>query len=78
MLTGCSQRARVARCVAAPATLRDDIADIRWRLDAAEESVYQLPHREKYLLMVTGFLRRLLDLHVDRVDEVEREWHLEA
>jgi DNA-binding PadR family transcriptional regulator len=55
------------------ATLRDDIADIGWRLDAAEESAQQLPHRAKYLLLVTKFLRRLLDLHLELVDEVERE-----
>jgi DNA-binding PadR family transcriptional regulator len=55
------------------ATLRDDIADIWWRLDSAEESAHQLPHREKYLLLVTGFLRRLLQLHLELVDEVERE-----
>jgi PadR family transcriptional regulator, regulatory protein AphA len=55
------------------ATLRDDIEDIRWRLDAAEESAHELPHREKYLLIGTGFLRRLLELHVELVDEVERE-----
>jgi DNA-binding PadR family transcriptional regulator len=55
------------------ATLRDDIADLWWRLDAAEESAQQLPHREQYLLMVTDFLRRLLQLHLDLVDEVERE-----
>ena len=57
------------------ATLRDDIADIWWRLDAAEESARELPHREKYLLLVIGFLRRLLQLHLDLVDEVERELH---
>ena len=55
------------------ATLRDDIADLWWRIDAAEESAHQLQHREKYLLMVTGFLRRLLQLHLELVDEVERE-----
>jgi PadR family transcriptional regulator, regulatory protein AphA len=54
-------------------TLRDDIEDIWWRIDAAEKSAHQLPHREKYLLLVTRFLRRLLQLHVDLVDEVERE-----
>ena len=53
--------------------LRDDIADSWWRLDAAEESAHELPHREKYLLLVTGFLRRFLQLHLDLVDEVERE-----
>ena len=54
-------------------TLRDDIADIWWRLDAAEESAHQLEHREKYLLIAAGFLRRLLELHLELVDEVERE-----
>jgi DNA-binding PadR family transcriptional regulator len=55
------------------ATLRDDIADITERLDDAERSAGDLPHREKYLRLVIGFLRRLLDLHLDLVDEVERE-----
>lgn len=55
------------------ATLRDDIADISWRLDEAERSAHELPHRETYLLLVTGFLRRLLQLHLDFVEEVERE-----
>ena len=55
------------------ATLRDDIEDIRLRIDAAEESAHRLPHREKYLLLLTGFLRRLLQLHLALVDEVERE-----
>jgi DNA-binding PadR family transcriptional regulator len=55
-------------------TLRDDIADIKARLDDAEESARRLPHREKYLLIVIGFLRRLLDLHEELVDEVEREF----
>ena len=53
--------------------LRGDIDDIRLRIDAAEESAHGLPHREKYLLLAIGFLRRLLDLHLDLVDEVERE-----
>jgi DNA-binding PadR family transcriptional regulator len=55
------------------AALRDDIADIQSRLDDAERTAKELPHREKYLLLVIGFLRRLLDLHLDLVDEVERE-----
>jgi DNA-binding PadR family transcriptional regulator len=55
------------------ATLRDDIADIRWRLDDAERTAQQLPHRQKYLLLVVGFLRKLLGLHLELVDEVERE-----
>jgi DNA-binding PadR family transcriptional regulator len=31
------------------------------------------PHREKYLLLVIGFLRKLFELHLELVDEVERE-----
>jgi PadR family transcriptional regulator, regulatory protein AphA len=54
-------------------TLRDDIADIHARLDDSEQGAHRLPHREKYLLMVVGFLRRLLELHEELVDEVERE-----
>src|SRR5918993_616436 len=55
------------------AALRDDLADIAARLDTAEEAAHGLPHREKYLLIVTRFLRRYLELHEQLVDEVERE-----
>jgi DNA-binding PadR family transcriptional regulator len=55
------------------ATLRDDITDIHARLDDAEQSAHRLPHREKYLLLSVAFLRRLLDLHEQLLDEVERE-----
>jgi len=54
-------------------TLRDDIADLRSRVDEMEARAAELPHRAKYLRLVAGFLRRLLDLHLDYVDEVERE-----
>ena len=54
-------------------TLREDIADIRERLDESEASAAALPHRSKYLLMATAFLRRFFDLHADLVEEVERE-----
>ena len=43
------------------------------RLEDAERSAHRLAHREKYLLIVVGFVRRLLDLHDELVDEVERE-----
>src|SRR5919197_163215 len=33
------------------ATLRDDIADLRRRLEDSERSARELPHREKYLLL---------------------------
>jgi hypothetical protein len=40
--------------------------------------VPKVPHREKYLLIVTGFLRQLLELHLDLIDEVEQELQGEA
>jgi len=58
---------------ASMATLRDDVADIGRRLDDAERRAKGLPHRAEYLLLVTGFLRRFLELHEQLVDDVERE-----
>ena len=55
------------------ATLREDLADLEARLADAERSADALPHRRKYLLLVSGFLRGLLELHGQLVDEVERE-----
>ena len=55
------------------ATLRDDIADIQARLEAGEALAETLPHRRKYLLLVYALVRRLLDVHLEWLDEVERE-----
>jgi PadR family transcriptional regulator, regulatory protein AphA len=55
------------------ATLRNDIADLRDRLDETERAATEYPHRAKYLLLVAAYLRRLLDLHEQLVDDVERE-----
>ena len=55
-------------------TLREDIADLLERLDDAEQTARALEHRSKYLLLVIGFLRRYLDLHLDLVEQVEREF----
>jgi DNA-binding PadR family transcriptional regulator len=55
------------------AALREDIADLSRRLDESEAAAEALPHREKYLLITFAFLRRLLELHLELVDEVERE-----
>jgi hypothetical protein len=55
------------------ATLRNDIAELELTLDASERTAEDLPHRRKYLLLVIGFLRGLLALHLDLIDEVERE-----
>jgi hypothetical protein len=59
------------------ATLREDIADIERRLDDAERSAKELPHREKYLLLVVDFLRRLLALHLELVDQIESDFGAE-
>jgi DNA-binding PadR family transcriptional regulator len=55
------------------ATLREDIADLEARLDESEASAAELPHRRKYLQLANGFLRQLLALHTQLVDDVERE-----
>jgi DNA-binding PadR family transcriptional regulator len=55
------------------AALREDIEDLSARVAEAEAAADALPHRRKYLLLVAGFLRRLLELHLDLVDEVQRE-----
>ena len=54
-------------------TLRDDVAGLQDRIAEFEARAEELPHRRKYLLIVAGFLRGQLDLHLKLVDEVERE-----
>ena len=61
--------AATARSIGA---LRGDIADLLERLDTAEAAAASLPHREKYLLLAHGLVRRLLALHLEWVDEVEQ------
>jgi DNA-binding PadR family transcriptional regulator len=53
--------------------LRDEIGDLSARVEEAEASAAALPHRRKYLLLVSGFLRGLLELHLELVEAVERE-----
>jgi DNA-binding PadR family transcriptional regulator len=55
------------------AALREDLADLYTRLDETEANTANIPHRRKYLLLVIAFLRRLLELHEQTIDEVERE-----
>ncbi|HEY7429497.1 MAG TPA: hypothetical protein VH641_02065 [Streptosporangiaceae bacterium] len=55
------------------ATIRADIGDLFARLDESEAGAARLPSRTKYLLLVFGFLRRLLELHLEFVDDLERE-----
>jgi DNA-binding PadR family transcriptional regulator len=54
-------------------TIRGDISELFARLEESEARATALPSRTKYLLLVFGFLRRLLDLHLDFVDQLERE-----
>jgi DNA-binding PadR family transcriptional regulator len=58
---------------ASAATIREDIADLMARLDETERRTEALPHRRKYQLLVIGFLRRLLDLHLELVEDIERD-----
>lgn len=53
--------------------LRAEIEDLSARLDEAEAVAQALPHRRKYLLLNLGLARRLLEAHLEWVDEVERE-----
>jgi PadR family transcriptional regulator, regulatory protein AphA len=55
------------------ASLRTDIADLSARLDIAEAAADSLPHRRKYLLMGHRLSRRLLDVHLEWLGEIERE-----
>ena len=55
------------------AALRDDIAELFDRLDETDRSAAELPHRTKYLLLVNGFLRELLVLHLTWIDQLEHE-----
>jgi hypothetical protein len=54
-------------------TIREDISDLFTRLGESEEFAASQPSRTKYLLLVFGFLRRLLELHLEFVDDLERE-----
>ena len=55
------------------AALRTDIADLAARLDVAEAAADTLPHRRRYLMMGHRLSRRLLDVHLEWLDEIERE-----
>ena len=53
--------------------MRADLADLRERLDVADETASSLPHREKYLKLNHRLARRVVDAHEEWLDEVERE-----
>ncbi len=54
-------------------TLRDDVADLKERVAEAAERAEDIPHRRKSLRLVYGFMDQLLDLHLELVNDVERE-----
>jgi PadR family transcriptional regulator AphA len=55
------------------AALRDEIAAISARLDAAEAVARTIPSREGYLLLNHRLARRIVQAHSDWLDDVERE-----
>jgi PadR family transcriptional regulator AphA len=55
------------------ATLREDLDDLRGRVQEIAASAETLPHRTKYLRIAAAFFERLVDVHEELVDEVERE-----
>jgi DNA-binding PadR family transcriptional regulator len=54
------------------ATLREDLEDVRRRIDESRETAAALPHRTRYLDLVNEFLAKFTDLHEQLADEVER------
>ena len=54
-------------------TLRGDIADLAARLDVAEAMADTLPHRRKYLMLGHSLARRMLEVHLEWLDDVDRE-----
>jgi len=72
-------RLLIADLVGEPATraslqgLREDVAELQARLEETAASAHELPHRAKYLDLATEFRRKLLVLHLELVDAIERE-----
>jgi len=54
--------------------LRADLADIRRRIELAEERAHSLPHRERYLLLAHGLTLRLVTAYEEWLDDVERKF----
>ena len=55
------------------AALRGELAELEAQLDAAAAGAEALPHRARYLGLAQDFLRRLIELHRELIDAVERE-----
>lgn len=59
--------------LASLSALREEIADLRARLDVAEQMAQTLPHRERYLRLNHALAGRIVDAHAAWLDDVERE-----
>ncbi|HEY7179220.1 MAG TPA: PadR family transcriptional regulator [Gaiella sp.] len=53
--------------------LREELDDQQAKLDQARERLAALPHRARYLLLIHDLGNRLLEVHREWLDEVERE-----
>jgi hypothetical protein len=53
--------------------LREELAELSSRLDAAEALAPSLPGRTPYLLLNHRLARRLVKAHEEWLDEIERE-----
>jgi DNA-binding PadR family transcriptional regulator len=53
--------------------LRADLTELSRRLDDAEHSAQQLPHRARYLHLVHSLGRKLLQAHQEWADQIEHE-----
>jgi DNA-binding PadR family transcriptional regulator len=54
-------------------SLREDVADLLARVEHLEAGADPLPHRQKYLQLIAGFMQQLFQLHLELIDTVERE-----
>jgi PadR family transcriptional regulator AphA len=54
-------------------SLREEIAELSVGVDADELRAASIPHRERQLRLTRSLGRRLLQAHLDWIDEVERE-----
>ena len=56
------------------ATLRDDLEDMRTRVEATAERAKALPHREKYLNLGLEFIEGLIGLYEELLEKVEQDF----
>ena len=52
------------------ATLREDLEDVRARIETSAATADEFPHRREYLLLVNDFLRGFVALHDELIDHL--------